>query len=192
MRILAAAALAGTILAGALSTTQAAVIAIPLIGGSGGASNTYNLKSGASGSFTDAFTFSVSSPSVLTYTMTSSGTGGTTTISSATFGLYKGTPDAFGAIGGATLVSPIAVTGTNKSKSGSDLGGFSLSAGNYFFELATSASNTGKIGSLTNSASVGVSAVPIPATLPMFGAALLGLGAAGFVMRRRKAPPSFA
>ena len=130
MRILAIAALAGTILAGAVSISQAAVIPVALLGGTGGATYTHSPVSGNS-SFTDAFTFTLSSPSIVTFPMETSFTGGkpTPSITGATFGLYKGMPSVLGGIGTASLVAAITTTGGNHSRTGSDLTGTSLSAG---------------------------------------------------------------
>ncbi len=60
---------------------------------------------------------------------------------------------------------------------------------NWNFQSATHAYANLNLQSLTIAS---VSAVPLPASAPMFGAALLGLGAVGFGVRRRKAAAAAA
>lgn len=189
MRILAIAALAGTILAGAVSTSQAFTTPIALTSGSGSASYTDTPVGPGPSSFDDAFTFTSASNFKLNFSLTSSLAGGISLpiITSTNFRFLSGTP------GSGSQIALIPTTGVAEAQFGSYSGSSIFSAGSYYFELAgTTDGGSGAASSLTNAVTVSVSSVPIPATLPMFGAALLGLGAAGFVMRRRNAGPSFA
>lgn len=54
----------------------------------------------------------------------------------------------------------------------------------YTFQAITSA-KTGYLRADFNVSQLSITAVPLPATAPLFGAALLALGAAGYGMRRR-------
>lgn len=101
---------------------------------------------------------------------------------SGTFSFVWGTPDTYNSL---TFVTSSGV----KSFDGSVLGDLANGGGAYFATV----SGLGQYGSTTFKSDLNafefaaVSAVPLPASAPMFGAALLALGGLGYAAKRKKA-----
>lgn len=107
--------------------------------------------------------FSLSTPSNISFSMTTSSTGPTTSLA-----LYQGTVDASGSIIGVLeQASSVGVTGTSAAITFSN-----LAKGTYVLALSESAALLTGQGA---SVSARISAVPLPGALALFGSGLVGL-----------------
>lgn len=123
-----------------------------------------NVTVSASSPFPDFFQFKLTSSTKIKAGIfsTDPGLSGLSLDLYGTSGLIKsGTAGNLGPFSGATLTD-------------------SESTGSYFFKVSGSGT-----GSYVGSVTFTVSAVPLPASLPMFGAALLGLGGLAFAFKRK-------
>lgn len=137
---------------------------------------------GTSPSFSDLYTFSLDSTDHVAIKFGSSFASPIETIDGFTVSLYSGTvpPDGF-----LTSATASVIPGTVPGSGGeSGLLTTVLGQGAYSFVVSgTTRDNPSYSGTVT----ISLSTVPLPASAPMFGAALLGLGAVGYGVKRRKA-----
>jgi hypothetical protein len=136
---------------------------------------TNDVTAPSSYAFTDYFTFSDTHEFKISFSfLTNFSVPGA--IKSPTYALYSGVP------GSGSLVDPITPVGGGNFYTGSYSSG-ALTPGSYFFQIAGNTAPTPS--TVGTSVTLSVSSVPLPASLPMFGAALLGLGFVGFVASRK-------
>lgn len=162
-----------------LMSAHAAVIPFGTITGENG-NDSRSWMNTVSGTFTDYATFTTTRTANFSASITNSFSTEPQFISDLTLSLYRG------AIGSGTLVSSMVSTDPNDPPDTQrvKLKAFSQMAGNYYLQVSGTTADTPSYG---GSFSISVSAVPIPSAAPMFGAALLALGAAGYGLKRRKA-----
>lgn len=133
------------------------------------------------GEFSDTFTFAITSPLQIALGYSSVYVKPSMKVQSLSLDLYS--VDAFGQktfIDGNTGVDDPA-----QSKVSNTLTEM-LGAGSYSFTInGVTAANT--VSGIAGTVSYTVSAVPLPASAPMFGAAILALGAVGYGVKRKKA-----
>lgn len=134
------------------------------------------------GTFTDTYTFSTIGTDLISASITNSFTHANQLIDPFTLTFYSGLPGAGTEITSVSATSPFF---------GFESGGFAPireAAGNYFLVVSgTTRDSPTYGGSLALSV---VSAVPLPASAPMFGVALVMVGAVGFGMKRRASAAS--
>jgi hypothetical protein len=134
-------------------------------------------------SFTDTYTFKITNTSLIGAAITQAYTTAAQIIGNFTVTLFGGTPST-----GTQLATGTATSGFLGFQSG----GFSPvkeAVGSYYLVVTGNTSGTPTYG---GSLALSVSAVPLPASLPMFGGALLALAGFGYGMNRWVAPKSKA
>ena len=131
------------------------------------------------GTFMDTYTFSTISTDLISASITNSYTHTNQIIDPFTLTLYSGSP----LTGGTKLASATATS----SFFGFESGGFApvtQAAGQFYLVVSGTTKDDPTYG---GSLALSVSSVPLPASAPMFGAALVALGAVGYGMKRKKA-----
>ena len=130
------------------------------------------------GSFTDYFLFRLTEPSAISTYVASSFTNPTQEINGLNLALFSlGNRQTPLATAPATYSSFSPTSGFALANFGIDEG-----PGNYFLAVS---GNAGGPGSFEGNLAFSVSPVPLPASLPLFGAALLGIGAYGVFLNCR-------
>lgn len=172
------------VLGAGLTSVQAAVVSLGDVSG-GGPYNagTANATTGKSNTFNDYFTFNSSDPFSIDFTFlnTISLPPGKTTgpaITSVAYGFYQGV------IGAGTLISSIAASQFKPNVASGVYSSGTLTAGNYFVELSGTTKSPSTVSDTINMG-ITLSAVPLPSSLPMFGAAMLALAGVAFVRGRK-------
>ncbi|MCW6513182.1 FxDxF family PEP-CTERM protein [Lichenifustis flavocetrariae] len=130
------------------------------------------------GTFTDTYTFSTISTDLISASITNSYTFSNQLIDPFTITFYSGVPGNGTQIASATATSPFF---------GFESGGFApirQAAGQFYLVVSGTTKDDPTYG---GSVALSVSSVPLPASAPMFGAALLALGAVGYGVKRKKA-----
>ncbi len=177
-KVLAAAALAATMIGGSALPSFAAVPATTT-------TNFGQLTDGsvatlASGrnlnglSFTDTYTFSLASSFLASVSVTATTVKGL--IENFTLKLYE--PDG-------TVLN--ASAGSANTGSTVNFDSLSLGVGDYKLVVTGYGASLGKGTVDSYGGSLNISAVPLPGTVGLFGAAIFGLGAAGMIRKRRQA-----
>lgn len=161
-----------------ISAVEAAPIDLGTFTG-GSHSNSATFGNQVSGSFLDEYLFTTTNLSRVGVTVTNDYETADAFIDAFTIRLYSGPPSSTAPI--ATATDPNFVT--------SDGSGFQFvgvkgvqPAGTYYFTVSGVTGDTPSYGGSLN---ISISTVPLPGSAPLFGAALLALGAIGYGAKRR-------
>lgn len=145
-------------------------------------SNSTTFGNEVSGSFDDLYSFETTSRSWVGVSVTNKYQTAADFISDFAISFYSGPPSS-------TTLITTAIDGKAVSPDGRGFQVVDLDtlgdAGTYYFTISGTTADTPSYGGSLN---LTVSAVPLPASAPLFGAAVLALGIGGYRMRRQGAP----
>jgi hypothetical protein len=129
------------------------------------------------GDFIDTYVFNTTNRSRIAASITNSLADPTKLIDDFTLSFYKGDP------GTGMLITSVTAELVPPARQEGGFGPWLEPIGNYYVVVSGMTNDTPTYG---GSLSLSISAVPIPAALPLFGSAVLGLGTAGWSRRKRK------
>jgi hypothetical protein len=147
----------------------------------------WNFNISTNGSFDQIYEFSVASPALITISESNSGSG---RVTNGFLELFSGTPTG-------TLLTQSAIGPANQAAQSALIGnpnGFSLGAGNYYFEVVGSLSDliAGRIEPFSGTYSLSpdfVTKVPEPSTWALLSIGLMTVGFASYRRRRSSSRP---
>jgi hypothetical protein len=147
----------------------------------------WNFNVSTNGSFDQIYEFSVATPTTITISESNSGSG---RVTDGFLQLFSGTPTG-------TLLTQSAIGPADQAAQSALIGnpnGFSLTGGNYYFEVVGSLSNliSGRIEPFSGTYSLSsdvVTGVPEPSTWALLSIGLMTVGFASYRRRRSSSPP---